>query len=232
MSLFKKTLATAILSATAMSASAALVEVQSQSQSYDNLTSWSNSFVFDRYDASQTGGAELLGVRLSYLGETSTDLFFTALTDGTSFYGSSVVYLDAAIAGQSYDINLATDVDYATRTSTIELNSGETYEANDLNGSDTSSLELSDAASLIYFTGPGTFTVDLLAEADTNLTFRNGNADYSQATVATGTYTVSYLVDDASIVTPPPANGVPLPGTLALMGLGLVAVAARKKAKA
>jgi hypothetical protein len=231
MSLFKKTLAAAILSATAMSASAALTEVQTQTLAYDNYTSWTTSLVFDLYDSSLTGGADLLGVRLTYEGDTSTDLFFTALTDGTEFYGSSIVYLDAAIAGQDYDINLVSTVDFATRNDSIQLDTGETYSAENLNGSELASLELSDADSLVFFSGPGTFTVDLLAEADTNLVFRNGNADYSQATTAVGTYTVSYLVDDASIVTPP-TTGVPVPGTLALMGLGLIAVAARKKAKA
>jgi hypothetical protein len=233
MSLFKKTLAAAILSATAMSASAALTEVQTQTLEYSALTDWTTDLTFDLYDSSAFGGADLERVSISLVSNTLSDATFTATADST-FFGSTNVVLSAvnSLGATAGDLSVSTTSEFADVSSQLFLAAGETLEIEDLVGSGSSSNPMiEDAASLDLFSGAGTFDVTLSTVTWTTVNWTSGNVSGNNTTVADGTYTITYYVDDSNISTPP-ATGVPVPGTLALMGLGLIAVAARKKAKA
>ncbi len=229
MSLIKKTLAAAVLSATAMSASAALMEVQSQTQNYSDLTVWTQGFTFNLYDPSLEGGKALEKVVLSLYGDVVTTISFTSTTDTyVSGDAGALVMASNSVTGTAMTLDVSPADSFGDTLPGELVAAGTTVEVGPLTGEDSAAWESTNTSDLLAFTGPGTFDVDLSAFGQLDLTQLGGNVSSDQVTTASGTYTVTYFVDDA-VVTPPSA--VPVPGTLALMGLGLLALSARKRSK-
>ncbi|WP_293268749.1 choice-of-anchor E domain-containing protein [Neptunomonas sp.] len=224
MSAFTKIVATAALTLAASSASAALIEVQSQTQSNNfSLTTWTDNFTFNLFDSSLVGGAALQRVELSLAGQSVSNLTFNAVTD--SFVNGSAgssIFATVGLGGGALNIDVSPTGTFGGVGPGVAVPGGASTSIGPLNGADASSSFTTAAADLAAFTGPGTFDVALLGLGSLNLTALGGNVDTVQDTQSQGTFSISYFIDD----TPP--STVPVPGTLALMGLGLLAMRARK----
>jgi hypothetical protein len=224
MSAFTKIVATAALTLAASTASAALIEVQSQSQTAPfDLTSWTDNFTFNLFDSSLVGGAALQRVELSLFGESTTNLIFSAVTDSW-VYGSagSNIFATVGIGSGSLNIDVSPADSFGDTSPGEYIADGTTLVLPTLTGSDATTTATSAAADLLAFTGPGTFNVDMLGLGSLTLTALGGNVDTVQETQSTATFGVSYFINAPTTV--------PNPGTLALLGLGLLAMRFRKSA--
>lgn len=226
MSAFTKLAAAAALTLAASTASAALIEVQSQSQVHAlDFTTWMDNFTFNLFDSSLVGGATLQRVELSLFGESVSDLTFNADTDAfVSGTAGSAIFATVSIGGGSLNIDVSPDDSFGGVAPGVFVAGGTSLTLPTLTGSDSDMVATVLPADLSAFTGPGTFDVSLLGLGSLNLTALGGNVDTIQDTSSTGTFSVSYFIEDT------PASSVPVPGTLALLGLGLLAMRARKSA--
>lgn len=227
MSFVKQTLAAAVLATVATSASAALVQVQSQTQSHAfSLTTWTDTLTFNLYDPSLEGGKALQRVELSLYGESLANLTFNATTQAfVSGQAGSSIFANVGLGGGSMNIDVSPQDSFGQAAPGVAVPAGGSTAINGLTGNDTDSSVSTDAGVLASFTGPGTFNVDLLGLGSLNLTALGGNVDTIQNTQSMANFTVTYFVDDT------PSSSVPVPSSLALLGLGLLAMSARKKAR-
>ncbi|SIS42015.1 choice-of-anchor E domain-containing protein [Neptunomonas antarctica] len=224
MSAFTKIVATAALTLAASTASAALIEVQSQSQSTPfSLTSWNSDFTFNLFDSSLVGGATLQRVELSLFGQSISDLTFSATTDSwvIGSAGSSI-FANLSIGGGALDIDISPSDSFGNTAPGEFVAAGTTLNLPTLTGSDADMLATIAFADLLAFTGPGTFNVGLLGLGSLTLQAFGGNVDTVQDTQSKATFGVSYFINEPTTV--------PNPGTLALLGLGLLAMRFRKSA--
>lgn len=235
MSAFKKIVATTALTLAASTASAALIQVQDQTQTHAfDFTTWTDTFTFNLYDASLVNGAlyanggALERVELSLNGASTSTLTFTAGTDVfVSGTAGSAIFANVSLGGGSLDIDVSPNGAYGTSGPGAFVPAGVSTVLGPLTGSDTASVATTAAADLMAFSAPGTFDVGLLGLGSLTLSSLGGNATAGQVTQSTGTFSVAYFFDDTAAVIVPPTS-VPVPGTLALLGLGLLAMRARK----
>lgn len=226
MSALKKIIAATALTLMASTASAALIEVQSQTQSKGfTLTTWLDTFTFNLFDAVAAGGA-LQKVEFSLSGDSTTVLTFNAATDSfVSGTAGSKIYADISIGGNNLDINIAPVGSFGQSGPGEKVTGGSSLQLGPLLGSDSTGLATTNAAELALFSAPGTFDVDMMGLASLTLASLGGNASSQQVSSSSAIFGVKYFIEQ-----PVPSTNVPTPGTLALVGLGLLALRARKSA--
>ncbi|WP_028470847.1 choice-of-anchor E domain-containing protein [Neptunomonas japonica] len=226
MSAFTKIAAAAVLTFAATTASAALIEVQSQSQTHaSDFTTWTDNFTFNLFDSALEGGAALQRVELTLNGESISNLTFNAVTDSfVNGNAGSSIFATVSIGGGSLNINVSPADTFGGAAPGEFVPAGVSTGIGPLTGSDADSVATTAAGDLTSFTGPGTFDVALLGLGSLNLTALGGNVDTIQQTQSSATFGVSYFINE------PAPSTVPVPGTLALLGLGLLAMRARKSA--
>lgn len=225
MSAFTKIAATAALTLVASTASAGLIEVVAQTQTQthaSSLTTWLDQFTFNLFDAATAGGA-LKKIELSLVGSSNSLLTFNAQTDSyVSGSAGSNIFATISLGGGGLNINVSPADSFGGVGPGVFVPAGQSTQVGPLLGSDSTSSVTTSASDLAAFTGPGSFTVDLQGLGSLSLEALGGNVDTVQVTSSTATFEVAYFIEGP--------NTVPVPGTLALVGLGLLAMRARKNA--
>ncbi|WP_169051467.1 choice-of-anchor E domain-containing protein [Neptunomonas sp. XY-337] len=225
MAFAKKALAAAVLTVAATSASAALELVQTQTGGYGyEATIWNHTLTFDLFNPANFDGRALQRVELELSGESATTFNFTptnsAVREASGDFGAKI-YADVSVTSGLIAIN----VNPTAKGATDRVEQNVKYDFGLLEGSDAKGTEHTDAATLAGFTGTDTFNVQLEALASITFNAVGGNYVSEQEARALGNFTVKYYVEEL-----PPAASVPAPASLALFGLGLLAMSRKRKA--
>lgn len=225
MAFAKKALATALLTVAATSASAALELVQTQTGSHGYAaTIWTQTLSFDLFNPANFDGRSLQRVELELSGASRTTFSFTptssAIVQANGDFGA-FIQADVSVGSNDLDINVSPN----SSASTGFTPQGSTYDFGQQDASDADSRAVTDAANLAAFTGSSTFDVDLTSYANIAFNAVGGNYISQQSSDALGEFTVKYYVEEL-----PPASTVPAPASLALFGLGLLAMSRKRKA--
>ncbi|WP_164847083.1 choice-of-anchor E domain-containing protein [Neptunomonas marina] len=226
MAFAKKALAAAVLTVAATSASAALELVQTQTGSHGYAaTIWTQTLSFDLFNPANFDGRSLQRVELELTGSSRTTYSFTptssSIIAADGKFGA-LINADVTIGSNDLDILIRPG---KTDAITAPVAQGTTYDFGLQEGSGADSKQATDAANLAAFTGSSTFDVNLASYADISFNAVGGNYTSEQTAEALAQFTVKYYVEEL-----PPAASVPAPASLALFGLGLLAMSRKRKA--
>jgi opacity protein-like surface antigen len=213
----KKLLAAAALAALSIGSANAATVTQSAPLVLDT-TEINQSFSFNQFDASL---GTLTSVLINLDGRAISSASFennAAQAQNFSFASTLNLFLDNAAAGISDQLSLEL-FNYPRQLTDLGLT-----DLGSVDKTDTLSLT---AANLAAFIGNGTTTFTCESGVSNTQNGGGGNIVVTQSTSAGCGLSVVYTYD---VPTPPPAN-VPEPASMALVGLGMMGLAAIRRRK-
>lgn len=171
----------------------------------------------------------LTGVTLELTGTTLTDL--NLVNTGASkskgevsgkvqlYFTSDMLGLNSLLGGSE-----SSDVTVRTAIQNFSLNPGAHASFTGLSSSDAESIDVDAIMSQFSKVGGGQFNISCSSLAGTTLSYNGGNAQAEQTTSAGCGAIVTYEYTAA-----PPPSPTPEPASLALVGLGMIGVAASRR---
>ncbi|WP_084150260.1 choice-of-anchor E domain-containing protein [Azohydromonas australica] len=170
----------------------------------------------------------LTGVTLELTGTTLTDLDLVNTGGSKSkgdVSGKVQLYFTSSMLGLNSLLGGANSADVIVRTTTqnFSLNSGAHTSFHNLSSTGAESIDVDSIMSQFSKVGGGQFNISCSSLAGTTLSYNGGNAQASQTTTAGCGAIVTYEYTAA------PPTPTPEPASLALVGLGMIGVAASRR---
>jgi hypothetical protein len=226
----------ALLLGTALSVAAQADTVSYSFNTISSLTDFGVNEMRDTGVAPLTGSLSyfnhslgtLTGVTLELTGTTLTDLDLINTGGSKSkgdvsgkvqlYFTSSMLGLNSLLGGAE-----AADVIVRTATQDFSLNPGASVSFTGLSSNDSESIDVDSIMSQFSKVGGGMFDISCSSLAGTTLSYNGGNAQASQTTTAGCGAIITYEYTAA------PPTPTPEPASLALVGLGMIGVAASRR---